>query len=110
MGTNYLLSSTGLGNGQRDTEDGVGTELALVGGAVKAIEELVDLGLVLDVNALLDQSRADDGVDILDGLGDALAAPLGLVAVAKLNSLVLACELSVTPCIGRGRVRIGTNR
>lgn len=90
----YLLSGTGLGNSQADTEDGVGTELALVGGAVKAVQELVDLGLVLDIKVLLEQGGANDGVDVLNGLGDTLATPLGLVAISKLNSLVLAYDSS----------------
>lgn len=83
-----LLSSTSLGNGQADTKDGVGTELGLVGGSIEVNQELVDLGLVLDINVLLDDSGANGLVDVLDGLKDALAAPLGLVAVAELASLV----------------------
>jgi len=94
----YLLSSTSLGNSQADTEDGVGTELGLVGGAIKVDEELVNLGLVLDIDALLDQSRADDGVDVLDGLGDTLAKPLGLVAIAKLAGLVLTYSRCKVDC------------
>lgn len=90
----YLLSGTSLGNSQGDTKDGVGTKLALVGSTVKAVQELVDLGLVLDIKVLLDQSGANDGVDVLNSLGDTLATPLGLVAIAKLNSLVLTWETS----------------
>lgn len=86
----YLLSSTGLGNSQTDAENGVGTEVGLVGGSVKVNQELVDLGLVLDINVLLDESRADLGVDVLDGLEDTLATPLGLVTITELASLVLA--------------------
>lgn len=94
-GCAYLLGSTGLGNGQRDTEDGVGAKLGLVGGGIEVDEELVNLGLVLDVNVGLDQLRANDGVDVLDGLGDTLAGPLGLVTIAELASLVLAWEESL---------------
>ena len=90
-GTSHLLSSTSLGNSQTDTKNGVGTELGLVGGSIKVVEELVDLGLVLNIKALLDQSGPNDGVDVLDGLSDSLAEPLGLVAVAELASLVLTC-------------------
>lgn len=108
----HLLSSASLGSSQADTEDGVGTELGLVGGPIEVVEELVNVGLVLDVEALLDQSGADDRVDVLDGLGDALAEPLGLVAVAELARLVLAC-LFAKPLVGgskhpaweRGRAR-----
>lgn len=89
---NALLSSTGLGNGERDTKDGVGAELGLVGGAIEVDEEFVNLGLVLDVNVLLDESGADDLVHVLDGLENTLATPLGLVTIAELASLVLACR------------------
>ena len=65
---NALLSSTSLGNGQADTQDGVGTEVGLVGGAIQLVEELVDLGLVLHINVLLDEGRANGLVDVLDGL------------------------------------------
>lgn len=65
-----LLSGSSLGNSQADTEDGVGTQVGLVGGTVKLVEELVNLGLVLNVEVLLDQSGANDIVDVLDGLGD----------------------------------------
>ena len=83
-----LLSGSSLGNSQGDTEDGVGAKLGLVGGAIEVDEELVNLGLVLDVDVGLNQLRADDGVHVLDGLGDTLAGPLGLVTIAELDSLV----------------------
>jgi hypothetical protein len=89
----YLLSGTCLGNGQTDTEDGVGTELGLVGSTIKFVKECVDLGLVLDIDTLLDQGRGDDGVHILDGLGDTLTTPLLLVAIPKLARFVLSCIL-----------------
>lgn len=65
-----LLSGSSLGNSQGDTEDGVGTQVTLVGGAVELVEELVNLGLVLDIDALLDESRANGLVDVLHGLED----------------------------------------
>ncbi|KAI3494687.1 hypothetical protein L1887_40503 [Cichorium endivia] len=83
-----LLAGTGLGDGDRDTEDGVGAELALVGGAVELDQEVVDLLLRGDGEAGLDELGSDDVVDIVDGLGDALAHPGVLVAVAELDSLV----------------------
>lgn len=88
-----LLSSTGLGDSQGDTENGVSSELGLVGGSIEVDEELVDLGLVLDIKVLLDQSRGNDGVDVLNSLGDTLASPLGLVTIAELAGLVLACSM-----------------
>ena len=65
-----LLSSTSLGDSQADTQDGVGTQVVLVGGAIELVEELVDLGLVLDIQVLLDDGRANLVVDIGDGLQD----------------------------------------
>jgi hypothetical protein len=65
-----LLSSTSLGNGQADTEDGVGTKGLLVGRAVELVQELVNLGLVLNVEVLLDDRRSDLLVDVGDSLGD----------------------------------------
>lgn len=86
-----LLGSAGLGNSQADTKNSVGTELGLVGGAIEVNQELVNLGLVGDINVLLDEGGADGLVDILDSLKDALATPLGLVTITELASLVLAC-------------------
>ena len=83
-----LLGGGGLSNGHGDTEDGVGTKLSLVLGSIELVEESVDGGLVLDVDVLLDQSRGDLLVDVGNGLGDTLAAPLALVTIAELASLV----------------------
>jgi hypothetical protein len=83
-----LLGSGGLSDGHGDTEDGVGTELGLVGGTVKLDHEVVDGALVLDVKVLLDEGRAESLVDVGDGLKDTLAAPLGLVAITELAGLV----------------------
>lgn len=85
----YLLSCTSLGNGQRDTENGVGAQLALVCGSIKLVQELVNLWLVLDIEVLLDESRANDVVDVGHGLGDTLSEPLCLVSITELDSLVL---------------------
>ena len=85
---NTLLGSSGLSNGHGNTEDGVGAELGLVLGAIELVQEGVDGGLVLDVEGLLDQSGGDLLVDVGDSLGDALAAPLGLVSIAELAGLV----------------------
>ena len=92
-GRSYLLSSTSLGDGQTDTKDGIGTKRGLVGSPVEAVKELIDLGLVLHIDTLLDQSRADGVVDVVHSLGDTLATPLGLVAIAELAGLVLSCTL-----------------
>jgi hypothetical protein len=83
-----LLGSGGLSDGHGDTEDGVGTKLSLVGGAIKLVHEVVDGALVLDVEVLLDESGTEGLVDVGDGLEDTLAAPLGLVAITELAGLV----------------------
>ena len=85
----YLLSGGSLCDSQTDTKDGVGTELALIWSTIEAVQEIIDLGLVLDINVLLDQCWANDIVDVGNSLGDTLSCPLGLVTVAELDSLVL---------------------
>lgn len=109
----HLLSGTSLGNGQRDTKDGVGAQLGLVGSAIKLDEEVINGLLVLDVNVLLDELRANDGVDVLNSLQDTLSAPLGLVSIAKLACLVLACVVDLSVPINNrvwGEVRAVTYR
>lgn len=64
------MAGGGLGDSHRDTEDGVGTELALVGGTIEVDEELIDLLLVGDVELGLDELGGDNVVDVGDGLGD----------------------------------------
>ena len=103
-----LLGGGGLGHGHGDTEDGVGTNLGLVGRAIELVKESVDGGLVLDVKVLLDESRGNDLVDVGNGLGHTwssmselvpyavvhfscfltLASPLGLVTITELAGLV----------------------
>ena len=65
-----LLSSGSLGHSHGDTKDGVGAELGLVLSAIELVDEVVDGGLVLDVEVLLDQSRSDNVVHVGDSLGD----------------------------------------
>jgi hypothetical protein len=94
----YLVSCTSLSDGQGYTQDGIGTKLGLVGGSVKRVEEGVDLGLVLDIDVLLDKGRANDLVHVVDSLGDTLATPLGLVTITELASLVLAYRSRLASC------------
>ena len=77
-----LLSSTSLGNGQADTEDGVSTEFRLVGSSIKLVEELVDLGLVLDIKVLLDDGAGNDLVDVLDSREDTCSPSVKSASVA----------------------------
>ena len=65
----HLLSSTSLGDGQRYTENSIGTKLGLVGSTIELVKESIDSGLVLDIEVLLDESRGNDLVDVGDGLG-----------------------------------------
>ena len=64
----YLVSGGSLRDSHGDTEDGVGTELSLVGGTVELDEEVINLLLRGDGDLGVDQSRGNDLVDVLDGL------------------------------------------
>jgi hypothetical protein len=69
-----------------------GSELALVWSSVKLDQEVIDLWLILDINILLDESRADDLVDVGNSLENTLSSPLGLISITKFDCLVLACR------------------
>jgi hypothetical protein len=90
-GATHLLSGSSLRNSQRDTEDGIGTELALVWSSIKLDQKLVDLWLILDIDVLLDESGTDDLVDIGNSLENTLSSPLGLITITEFDCLVLAC-------------------
>ena len=77
------------GAGQRDTQDGIGAELALVRRAVQRNQRKVDPALVARIDAL--QRPADFRVHVLDGLEHTLAAEALLVAIAQLDGLVDPC-------------------
>ena len=79
---------SGAGAGQGHAEHGVGAEAGLVRGAVELDEQLVYRGLVEGVQA--QHGLGDLGVDVLNGLADALAQVTALVAVAELAGLVNA--------------------
>ena len=74
----------GAGDGEADAEDRVGAQPRLVRRAVEVDQLLVDQPLLAGVVA--DQLGADDVEDVVDGLGDALAA-VALTAVAELDGL-----------------------
>ena len=76
---------SGAGDGQRHAQDGVGTELGLVGGTVRGNQRGID-------GALVEGVEAHDGVsalviDVLDGPRDALAQIAALVAITQLAGL-----------------------
>ena len=74
-----------LRGGQGDGQDGVGAQTRLVGRPVEVDHGVVHRALVLGVVAL--EGVVDLGVDELDGLTHALAAPL-LAAVAQFDRFV----------------------
>ena len=80
------LGRGGSGGRQRDAEDRVRPEPRLVRGPVELAQRFVDRGLIGRAGA--GQRPGDRVVDVLDGVRDALAEPLG-AAVAKLDSLEL---------------------
>ena len=83
-----LLASASLGSSDRNTQDGIGTELTLIGGAVQLDQEVVNLFLGRDRNARLDQLRGDHVVHVGNSLVDTLADPLARVLVTQLDGLV----------------------
>lgn len=74
----HLLGGSSLGDSHRDTQDGVGAKLALVGRAVELDHPLVNLSLRRDGEAGLDEGRADNVVHVGDSLLDACAGSHGL--------------------------------
>jgi len=72
-----LFSSTSLGDGNADAEDGVGTELTLVRSLVKLDEEVIDVLLGSDLVTRLDQLGGNDFVDIGDSLRNTCAGVNG---------------------------------
>jgi hypothetical protein len=64
----HFLASASLSDGNRDTKDGVGTELTLVGCTVKLDEEVVNILLLGDLEAGLDKLGGDDFVDVCNSL------------------------------------------
>ena len=64
----YLLSSTSFSNSQANTQNSICTEIGLVRGSIELLQEFVNLGLVFDIDVLLDDRRTNDIIDILDSL------------------------------------------
>src|SRR6266702_173936 len=78
----------GAGTGHGDCEDGVRAQLGLVLGAVDGDHSRVDQPLVGGVHAR--QLGCQDGFDVLDGIQDAFAEVMLLIAIAQFNGFVLA--------------------
>ncbi len=79
------LFSGGPGHRQRDAQDGVGAQAALVGRAIEVDQGGIETALVERLKAL--NGRGDLAVDVLDGPPDALPA-VTIASVAKLDGLV----------------------
>jgi hypothetical protein len=75
-----------VGCGERHAQDGVGTELALVGRAVQGYERSIEAGLVGRIHAK--DLGSDDVADVGDGLLHTLATEASLVTVAQLDRFV----------------------
>lgn len=86
--TTNLLSGTSFRDSHGDTEDGVGTELALVRGTVQLDQQVINLLLLSDVQTRADQFLGDDVVDVGNGLGNTLSDVGRLVIISQLNGLV----------------------
>lgn len=84
-----------------DTENCIGAELALVGGAVQVDHGLVDVALI--VGFLADELGGDLLDDGVNGVLDALAEVAALVAIATLDGLKRAGGRAG----GNGRARSG---
>ena len=78
----------GAGGGHGDSQDGVGAQLALVGRAVERDHGLVEEALVGGVHAF--QFGSNDGLNVGNGLENALAQVVALVAVAQFHGLMFA--------------------
>src|SRR5690606_31951758 len=76
-----------LGNGKRDTENGISTETRLVRRAIKRDQRLVNVDLALDVKTAnrIEYFRIDE----FDGLLNALAK-IALAAIAQFDGLMSA--------------------
>ena len=81
-----ILSSS-MSHSQRNTEDGIGTQIRLGLGTVELQHLIIDGTLLQGRKA--NQSRTNHLIHILHGLQDTLAAIAVLVAITKFQSLVL---------------------
>ena len=74
----FGVGSGGLGDGERDAKNSVGTELFFVVGSVEVQENLVHGSLVGEIEVLADESSGDWAVDVGDGIGNTLAVVFAL--------------------------------
>ena len=67
----HLLGRSGNRDSHTDTKNGVSTKFALIRCTVELDQEVIDLLLLGDFKAGLDEFRAKDGVDIRNSFGNA---------------------------------------
>ena len=65
----HFLAGTSLSDGNRNTQDGVGTEISLVWCTIKLDEEVVNILLLGNLEAGLDKLGGDDVVDVGNSFG-----------------------------------------
>lgn len=80
---NSSLGSGSSASSQRNSENGIGSQFALVVGAIEFDEEFIQLLLLGDI--LANNSRGDDLVDVLHGSADTLAHVLGFIAISQFD-------------------------
>jgi hypothetical protein len=95
-----LLCSCSLRDGKTDSKNGIGAKVCFIWGSIKLNQELINLWLVLHVDILLNDGRANDFVDIGDSLQNTFSVPLAFISIAKFACLVLPYYLSNQPSIG----------
>ena len=84
--TQKFRGHTGASHG--NTQHGIGTKAGLVVRAVKVDERVVDLHLAQHIHA--NNGFGDFAVDVVNGLGHALAAKTAFVAIAHFKSFAAA--------------------
>ena len=80
-----LLCSASLGDRDGETEDSVSTVFTLVGGTVQFDEKVINLLLLSNLEARLDQRRAEDVVDVCNSLGDTCSRQGSTVSFGNLE-------------------------
>lgn len=91
MGENYLSSGSSPRTGHADAQDGIRPEATLVFRAIQFPHESVNASEALaDIEFVLNDSRPEDMIDVVDGLQNALPVICRFVAVAQFEGFVVA--------------------
>ncbi len=67
------MGSASTANSQRDSQNGIGAQLGLVGGSVQRKHESIDGTLIGNVNFGSQKLRGNNSVDVFHGSGDTLS-------------------------------------